>query len=79
MISSLLHPHKDFGQSEILYDWRFTANLFVFVPSPLMSLPPFFFWQLNLCGHSPLLREDGIGSYEYVWPLRSVGIAYKAY
>jgi hypothetical protein len=39
-------------ESQLLYDWRFTANQFVLVPSPLRLTARFFF-QLNTCAHSP--------------------------
>jgi hypothetical protein len=38
-------------QSELLYDWLFTANQFVLVPSPLRPTTNIFF-QLNTCGYS---------------------------
>jgi hypothetical protein len=39
-------------ESELLYDWRFTANQFVLAPSPL-RLKARFLFQLNTCGNSP--------------------------
>jgi hypothetical protein len=43
------------SESELLYDWRFTANQFVLVTSPLRLTPRIFFPQLNTCGHSPYI------------------------
>jgi hypothetical protein len=40
------------SESELLYDWRFTANQFVLAPSPLRFTTGDFFPQQNLCGHS---------------------------
>jgi hypothetical protein len=37
---------------KLLYDWQFTVNQFVLVPSPLSPQPVFFF-QLNTCSYSP--------------------------
>jgi hypothetical protein len=52
------------SESELLYDWRFTAK-------PLETHRENFF-QLNTCGNSPyvtsLWRENGFVSYEYAWP-----------
>jgi hypothetical protein len=44
-------------ESESLYDWRFTANQFVLVPSPL-RLTARIFSQLNTCGHSPYITSS---------------------
>jgi hypothetical protein len=38
---------------ELHYDWRFTANQFVLVTSPLRLMPSNFIFQLNACGYSP--------------------------
>jgi hypothetical protein len=37
--------------SELLYDWRFTANQFVLATSPLRPTTSNFISQLNTCGH----------------------------
>jgi hypothetical protein len=47
--------------SDLLYDWRFTANQFVLATSPLRLTTSHFF-QLNTCNHSSyitysLMRE----------------------
>jgi hypothetical protein len=39
-------------ESELLYDWRLTANQFVLATSPLRPTTSTFFFQLNPCGHS---------------------------
>jgi hypothetical protein len=38
-------------ESELLCDWRFTANQFVLATSPLRPTTRVFFLQLNPCGH----------------------------
>jgi hypothetical protein len=45
------------SESALLYDWRFTANHFVLVTSPLRLRARFFF-QLNTCGHSPYVTSS---------------------
>jgi hypothetical protein len=37
-------------QSELLYDWRFTANQFVLAASPLRLTTSNFISRLNTCG-----------------------------
>jgi hypothetical protein len=56
------------SKSELLYDWRFTVNRFVLVPSPLRLTirELFFFLQLNLCGYSPYVTFSP-GQAEYAW------------
>jgi hypothetical protein len=39
--------------SELLYDWRFTANHFVLATSLLRPTTRIFIFQLNTCGYSP--------------------------
>jgi hypothetical protein len=41
------------SESELLYDWRFTANQFALATSPLRSTTSNFIFQLNTCGYSP--------------------------
>jgi hypothetical protein len=41
------------SQSELLYDWRFTANQFVLATSPLRLTTSNFIFQLNPYGYSP--------------------------
>jgi hypothetical protein len=43
------------SESELLYDWRSTANQFVLAPSPLRLTVRFFFSQLNTCSHIPYI------------------------
>jgi hypothetical protein len=38
--------------SELLYDWRFTANQFVFATSPLRTTTRILTFQLNTCSYS---------------------------
>jgi hypothetical protein len=45
------------SKSELLYDWRFTANRFVLASVPWGSRPVIFF-QLNPCGHSPYVTSS---------------------
>jgi hypothetical protein len=45
-------------QSQLLYDWRVTANQFVLAPSPLRHTARFFSSQLNTCGHSPYITSS---------------------
>jgi hypothetical protein len=40
------------SESEVLYDWRFTANQFFLAMSPLRLTGRFCF-HLNTCGHCP--------------------------
>jgi hypothetical protein len=41
------------SESELLYDWRFTANQFVLATSPLRLTTSNLIFQLNTCGYSP--------------------------
>jgi hypothetical protein len=45
------------SESELLYDWRFTANQFVLAPS-LLRLTASFLSQMNTCGHSPYITSS---------------------
>jgi hypothetical protein len=40
------------SESELLYDWRITANKFVLATSPLRLTSSNFIFQLNTCGYS---------------------------
>jgi hypothetical protein len=44
---------KPDSKSELLYDWRFTANQFLLAISPLRLTTSNFILQLNTCGYSP--------------------------
>jgi hypothetical protein len=45
------------SESQLLYDWRFTAKQFVLVPSPLRPTTSAFF-QVNICGYSPYVTSS---------------------
>jgi hypothetical protein len=45
------------SESELLYDWRFTANQFVLATSPLRLMTNNFF-QLNTCFHRPYVTSS---------------------
>jgi hypothetical protein len=59
-------------ESELLYDWQFTANQFVLAPNPLGLTTNNFFLQLNPCDRSPYVTslwwEDGSVVYNCCWP-----------
>jgi hypothetical protein len=44
-------------ESELVYDWRFTANQFILATSPLRLTNRLFF-QLNTCDHSPYVTSS---------------------
>jgi hypothetical protein len=44
------------SESELLYDWRFTANQFILALSPLRPTTSIF--QLNTCGYSPYVTSS---------------------
>jgi hypothetical protein len=56
----LLNPQisESDSESEILYDWRFTANQFVLAKSPLRPTTKFFIFILNTCGYSPYVTSS---------------------
>jgi hypothetical protein len=43
---------------ELLYDWQFTANQFILVPSALRIMIKDLFLHLNPCGHSPYVTSS---------------------
>jgi hypothetical protein len=45
------------SESELLYDWRFTADRFVLATSPL-RLTTHFIFQLKTCGYSPYVTSS---------------------
>jgi hypothetical protein len=55
--------------SELLYDWRFTANQFILVANPLRLTTSSFICQLNTCCYNPLWREDGFVVHNWCWAL----------
>jgi hypothetical protein len=46
------------SESELFYDWRFTANQFVLATSPLRLTTCNFIFQLNTCGYNPYVRSS---------------------
>jgi hypothetical protein len=54
---SLLAAQSSKSKSELLYDWRFTANQFVLASSPLRPTARHFF-QLNSCANSPYVTSS---------------------
>jgi hypothetical protein len=52
IIASFLTESESESESELLYDWRFTANQFVLKTSPLKLTTSNFIFQLNTCGYS---------------------------
>jgi hypothetical protein len=46
------------SESELFYDWRFTANQFAFAPSPLRLTTSNFIFQLNTCSRSPYVTSS---------------------
>jgi hypothetical protein len=55
------------SESELLYDWRFTANQFVLAPRPLIFKTRIFFSVTVLIKH-PLWRENWSVIYNCCWP-----------
>jgi hypothetical protein len=59
-------------ESELLYDWQFTSNLFVLVPSPLRLMTSNFFFTRTLAVivfmQHPFWREVGSVVYNCCWP-----------
>jgi hypothetical protein len=58
-LKSSLHrlPYRTDSESELLYDWRFTANQFVLATNHLRLTTNIFF-QLHTCGHSPYVTSS---------------------
>jgi hypothetical protein len=46
------------SDSELRYEWRFTANQFVLVKTPWDSWHSNFIFQLNTCGYSPYVTSS---------------------
>jgi hypothetical protein len=46
------------SESELLYDWPFTANQFVLATSPLRITTSNCIFQLNTCGYSPYVTSS---------------------
>jgi hypothetical protein len=52
------YPFEVRSESELLYDWRFTANQFVLTTSPLRLTTSNFIFQLNTCRYSPYVTSS---------------------
>jgi hypothetical protein len=50
------HLHQ--SKSELLYNWRFTANQFILATSPSRLTTSNFIFQLNTCGYSPYVTSS---------------------
>jgi hypothetical protein len=48
---------KPESESELLYDWRFTADQFILGTRSLRHTTSIFFLQMNTCGYSPYLTS----------------------
>jgi hypothetical protein len=46
------------SESELLYDWWFTANQFVLATSPLRPTTRIFIFQLNTCNYNPYVTSS---------------------
>jgi hypothetical protein len=46
------------SESELLYDWRFTANQFFLATSTLRLTNSHFIFHLNTCGYSPYVTSS---------------------
>jgi hypothetical protein len=46
------------SESELLYNWQFTAKQFVLAPSPLRLTSSNFCFQMSTCGHSPYVTSS---------------------
>jgi hypothetical protein len=66
LVSMLLCIQYLCSDSELLYDWRFTANQFVLATSPWRLTTSNFIFQLNACGYSPYVTS----SLTRVWVCR---------
>jgi hypothetical protein len=49
---------KTESESELLYDWRFTADQFVLATSPLRPTSRIFIFQQNTCSNSPYVTSS---------------------
>jgi hypothetical protein len=49
---------RDLAESELLYDWRFTANQFVLATSLLRLTTSNFSFQQNTCGYCPYVTSS---------------------
>jgi hypothetical protein len=53
-----LHSDFELSESELLYDWRFTAYQLVLATSPLRPTTRIFIFQINTCGFSPYVTPS---------------------
>jgi hypothetical protein len=51
------------SESELLYDWPFTANQFVLQTSPTRLTTSNFYFRLNTCGYSPYVKSSLMGGW----------------
>jgi hypothetical protein len=67
---SLVNLSQSQSESELFYDWRFTANQFFLTASPLRLTSSTFIFQLNTCCYSPyvtvILRPDSSGTHDHI-------------
>jgi hypothetical protein len=53
LLTTLQYCTTPESKSELLYDWRFTANKFVLSTGPLRPTTSNFIFKLNTCDYSP--------------------------
>jgi hypothetical protein len=53
-----LNTSESESESDLLHDWRFTANQFVSAKSSLRLTTSNFFLQLNTCGYNPYVTSS---------------------
>jgi hypothetical protein len=58
-------PTASSSESELLYDWRFTANQFFLATNPLRLTTSNFIFQLNTCGYSPYVTSSLMRGWVY--------------
>jgi hypothetical protein len=57
-IDVLIEATESESESELLYDWRFTANQFVLATGPLRPTTSNFIFQLNTCRYGPCVTSS---------------------
>jgi hypothetical protein len=72
------------SQSELLYDWRFTANQVVLATSPLRPTTRIFIFQLNICSYSPYVPKLCKACYSMrvikpIMPAKTLKMVYYSY
>jgi hypothetical protein len=78
LVSRILNLYSE-SVSELLYDWRFTANQFGLAASPSRATARmYFFFQLNICGHTPyitsFLTRDWVCNLQFLLAIASAVI-----